>query len=115
MKKFFLLYFSLFTFVYSSFQLNFNFSKYFLFGFIIFQFVISLGTFFMDDSDLKEIYNHVKNVPLILILSFDLIFIALLFYFEQTMFGCLWFVQSFLINNTYIKAEKLFNKHKGNI
>lgn len=115
MKKFLLLYSSLFTFVYFAFQLNLNIAKYFLFGFIIFQFVISLGTFLLDNSDLKEIYQNGKSVPLVVTLTFDLFFIGTLFYFNQTIFGCLWFVQSFLINNTYIKAETLFDKHKNSI
>jgi len=115
MKKFLLLYLSLFTFVYSAFQLDITVARYFLFGFIIFQFVISLGTFLLDNSDLKEIYHNGKNIPLPITLTTDLVFIASLFYFNQTIFGCLWFVQSFLINNTYIKAETLFDKHKNSI
>lgn len=110
MKKFILLYISLFLFIYCSFVLNITIAQYFLFGFIIFQFVVSLGTFLLDNSDLKEIYQSSKKAPLSLTFALDLIFIAFLFYFNQTVFATLWFVQSFLINNTYIKAQTLFEK-----
>lgn len=110
MKKFFLLYTSLFLFIYSSFVLEMTAAKYILLGFIIFQFVVSLGTFLLDNADLKEIYQHSKKIPLALTFSLDLLFIAALFYFNQTIFGILWFAQSFLINNTYVKAQLLFEK-----
>lgn len=112
MKKFILLYLSLFLFLLFAFYYNMQFAQYILFGFIIFQFVISLGTFLLDHEDLKQIYQPSNNVPLFYTFTFDLIFIGILFYFNQTIFGCLWFIQSFLINNTFIKAESLFNKNK---
>lgn len=110
MKKFILLYSSLFLFLFCSFQLEWKYTQYFLFAFIIFQFVISLGTFLLDNYDLKEIYQNNIKVPMVYNFSLDLIFIAILFFFNETIFGCLWFAQSFLIHNTYIKAELLYKK-----
>lgn len=110
MKKFLLLYISLFLFVYCAFVLEITIAQYVLFGFIIFQFVVSLGTFLLDNSDLQDIYKNSQKTPLSLTFALDLIFIACLFYFNQTIFGILWFAQSFLINNTYIKAQILFEK-----
>lgn len=110
MKKFLLLYTSLFLFIYVAFVLNIAIATYILLGFIIFQFIVSLGTFLLDSSDLKTIYQHSKKIPLVVNLGLDLIFIAFLFYFNQTIFAILWFAQSFLINNTYIKAQVLFEK-----
>lgn len=114
MKKFLLLYTSLFFFVFSGLFLEIQVAKYFLLGFIIFQFVISLGTFLLDNADLKEIYQHGKKIPLAYTFSIDLLFISSLFYFNQTIFACLWFAQSFLINNTFIKAQNLYDKTNQN-
>lgn len=108
MKKFFLLYFSLFSLLTISNYSQDNLAKYFLSGYIIFQFIISLGTFLLDDGDLKEIYQNGKKVSLSISLTIDLIFIALLFYFNFQLCAFLWFAQSFLINNTFVKAETLF-------
>lgn len=108
MKKFFLLYFSLFCLLFLSNYFQDNFSKYFLTGYIGFQFIISLGTFLLDDSDLKEIYTTGKKIPLYISLIVDLFFIGFLFYYDFKISAFLWFGQSFLINNTFVKAELLF-------
>lgn len=114
MKKFVLLYFSLFLFILGAFYFNIDLIKYALFSFIIFQFLLSLGTFLLDSEDLKKIHDG-KKIPLQYTFTLDLIFIASLFYFNQTIFACLWFSQSFLINNTFIEAELLYGNKKTNI
>lgn len=114
MKKFILLYLSLLLFMVGSFYYDIQLVKYFLFGFIVFQFLLSLGTFLLDNEDLKEI-NNGKKIPLQYIFILDLLFISSLFYFNQTIFGCLWFIQSFLIHNTFIKAELLYDKPKSRV
>jgi hypothetical protein len=68
----------------------------------------------LDDDDLKEIYQAGKKIPLALSLSIDLILIAFLFYFDFKISAFLWFFQSFLINNTFVKAESLFSKKPQN-
>ncbi len=109
MKKFFLLYFSLFSLLFITDYFQDNFAKYFLTGYIVFQFFISLGTFLLDNNDLKEIYQNGKKVPLFVSLLLDLFFIALLFYYNLQLCAFLWFAQSFLINNTFVKAELLYS------
>ena len=112
MKIFLLLYLSLFSLIYLASALDDKIATLFLFAFIGFQFVISLGTFLLDDSDLKELHDKNKKIPLILTLLIDLLFIEMLFYTSFFIPACLWFTQSFLINNTLTKAEILYGNQK---